>query len=375
MMLISIGGALAAVAAGYAVVALVAVLAFRRHATPPAAAIPVSVVKPLCGAEPGLYDNLRSFCMLDYPAYQVVFGVREADDAAIAVVRRLQGEFPSLDLDLVVDGRVHGRNYKVSNLINIFARCRHDVLVLADSDISVTRDYLTRVTAPLADRDVGVVTCLYRGRPRGGLWSRVGALFIDDWFLPSVLVAHLFGSRDFALGATIALRRDTLAAIGGFQAIASQLADDWWLGELTRRQGLRTVLSDCVVETDVVEADADALVAHELRWLRTIRSIQPLGYRFLFVTFGVPVALIGAALAHGATLALSALAVTAAARLMLHFRLRKQGRRPLFSELALLPLRDILSLGLWCASFASRRVRWREQQYAVEQQGQFREIG
>ena len=363
---------LAASAAAYACIALLAtLLSLRcsqvlhgRQERPPA-----SILKPLCGAEPRSYENLRSFCQQDYPEFQVVCGVRDASDPAIAVVRRLQGEFPALDLELVIDPRLHGANYKVSNLINILGRCRHDRLVLADSDICVTKNYLAEVLTPLNDPSVGVVTCLYRGRPVSGLWSRLGALFIDDWFAPSVWVAHLIGSRAFAFGATIALRRETLGAAGGFEAIADQLADDYRLGELTRRLGLRTVLSKHIVTTDVAEADWRSLIEHELRWLRTIRSIQPLGFAFSFVTFSLPVALLGFLLAPDAFAAQISFAVTVVVRLALHVIQRGRAEGTALTEISLIAPRDCLNLILWFASFASWRVRWGRQRFSAEKEG------
>lgn len=370
-----LGSALALLAAGYGLIALVAMAAFfRRPRTLPEGRPSVSILKPLCGLEPRLHENLRSFCAQDYPDFQLVCGVRDANDPAVAVVRRLQREFPDLDLDLVVDPRLHGANYKVSNLINILPRCRHDRLVLADSDISVASDYLAEVVAPLEDPTVGIVTCLYRGRAASGVWSRLGALFIDDWFAPAVWVAHLFGSRAFAFGATIALRRETLAAIGGFGAVADQLADDYWLGELTRRSGLRTVLSGHGVTTEVVETDPRSLFEHELRWLRVIRSIQPLGFAFCFITFGVPVALAGLLLAPGALAAKVGLGTTLAARLALHTLQRKRAGESALSEVGLVIPRDFLMLALWCASFANWRIRWGRQRFLVEREGVVREI-
>ncbi len=368
-----VGVILTMIAAAYALVALLAVFVWRPRPAH-AGAQPVSVLKPLYGAEPQLYENLRSFCIQDYADYQLIFGVRESTDPAVAVVQRLQREFPQRDLVLVVDTQLHGSNYKVSNLINIAAHARHGWLVLADSDIHVEPDYLRRAVAPLEDPSVGIVTCLYHGYPIGGLWSRLGALFIDDWFAPSVLVAHLFGSRNFAFGASIAMSREALDAIGGFQAVADHLADDWWLGEMTRRKGLRTVLSDCVVDTDVIDANLRALIDHELRWLRTIRTVQPLGYFFSVVTIGLPLAVLGNVLASTSLLAHAGLAVTAGARLMLHLAQRLRGRKSLFSDVWLLPLRDFLTFGLWIASFASRRVRWGRQQFSVGQEGDFKEI-
>lgn len=370
-----LGLSLALLAAGHGFIALVAMAAsFRRPQVLPEDRLPVSILKPLCGAEPQFYENLRSFCMQDYPDFQLVCGVRDADDPAIAVVRRLQREFPALDLDLVIDPRLHGSNYKVSNLINILPRCRHDRLVLADSDICVASDYLAEVVAPLEDTTVGIVTCLYRGRAASGVWSRLGALFIDDWFAPSVWVAHLFGSRAFAFGATIALRRETLTAIGGFGAIADQFADDYRLGELTRRLGLRTVLSPHTVTTDVVEADPKSLFEREVRWLRTIRSIQPLGFAFCFITFSLPLALAGFLLSPDAPAAKVGLGATLAARLALHAIQRKRAGGAVLSEIGLMVPRDFLSLVLWCASFASWRVRWGGQWFLAEREGVVREI-
>ena len=366
---------LAAPAAAYACIALVATLLSLRgsqslHGPRP----PASILKPLCGAESRSYENLRSFCLQDYPEFQIVCGVRDANDPAIAVVRRLQSEFPALDIELVIDPRLHGANYKVSNLINILGRCRHDRLVLADSDICVAKHYLAEVLASLNDPSVGLVTCLYRGRPVSGLWSRLGALFIDDWFAPSVWVAHLFGSRAFAFGATIALRRETLDAAGGFEAIADQLADDYRLGELTRRLGLRTVLSRHIVTTDVAETDWSSLIEHELRWLRTIRSVQPLGFAFSFVTFSLPVAFLGFLFAPDALAAKIALAATFAARLALHLIQRGRAQRPALAEIGLIAPRDCLNLVLWCASFASWRVRWGRQMFSAEKEGVLYEL-
>ncbi len=371
------GLSLAALAASYACIALVATLLSlrptrlmpRRQDLPPA-----SILKPLCGAETGSYENLRSFCLQDYPDFQIVCGVRDANDPAIAAVRRLQQEFPALDLELVIDPRLHGANYKVSNLINILSRCRHDRLVLADSDICVAKDYLAEVVAPLNDPSVGVVTCLYRGRSVVGLWSRLGALFIDDWFAPSVWVAHLLGSRAFAFGATIALRRDALMAIGGFEAIADQLADDYRLAELIRRLGLRTVLSSQIVTTDVDERDPQSLFEHELRWLRTIRSLHPFGFTFCFITFSLPVAFLGLLFAPDALTAQVSLGVTLAARLALHVIQRGRAGEAALSEVGLIAPRDCLNLILWCASFASWRIRWGRQQFSAEKEGALCEI-
>lgn len=373
----SLGTLAAAAAFGYAVMAWVAVRLWRnsgarpsrrRGAASPPRPAPVSILKPLCGAEPGLDDSLRSLCRQDYAgSVQIIFGVQHPADPALAVLEGLKRDYPQLDLTVVVDPTRHGASAKVSNLINMMRAARHDWLVLADSDVTVPPGYLAAVTAPLVDPAVGIVTCPYRGVPRPGLWSSLGALFINDWFIPSVRVAALFGSRAFAFGATIALRRDTLDAIGGFRAVADQLADDYRLGELTRRRGQRTVLSDVVVDTWVDERSFRQLAQHGLRWLRTIRVVRPAGYAFSAVTFSLPVAALGCALAGGTGVALALLAATAVLRLMLHFATHAAAahRPPVWA----IPLADSLGFALWCAAFVTREVQWRQGRYRVARDG------
>jgi ceramide glucosyltransferase len=362
------GIAFAALAMLYAVIAYVATSMRVRSSRFTAGGLPpVTILKPLCGAEPETYECLRSFCDQAYTEFQVIFGVCDSTDPAVAIVKRLQREFPHRDLQLTIDRRQHGSSRKVSNLINMMPPARYDFLVLSDSDVRVKRDYLAKVVAPLVEGGVGIVTCAYRGCPRPGFWSLLGSLFINEWFMPSVRVAALAGSRSFAFGATIAIRRQVLASIGGFVSIANQLADDYRLGELTRRLGLRTVLSDVVVEICVAESSFAELVRHELRWLRTIRALRPVGYGFSFVTFGVPVAVLGVVLASGALPTLIMLAITTLARIMLHLATRKPRSPPL--QLFVLPLRDVLSLSLWAWSFVTRRVHWREDRYQVTRDG------
>jgi ceramide glucosyltransferase len=362
------GFALAALAMAYSVIAWLAVATrIRSPGIPVRDPPPVTMLKPLCGAEPETYEYLRSFCDQAYPEFQVVFGVSDANDPAVAIVKRLQTEFPGRDLRIAIDRMQHGSSRKVSNLINMMPLASHEFLVLSDSDVRVPRDYLARVVAPLLDTGVGIVTCSYRGSPRRGLWSLLGSQFINEWFIPSVRVAAMGGSRSFAFGATIAIRREVLASVGGFTSIANQLADDYRLGELTRGMGLRTVLSEVVVETSVVDRNLGDLIRHELRWLRTIRALRPVGYAFSFITFGVPVTAVGMLLAGGAPLTVDMLAITGVARIMLHMRTRGPGSAAL--QLVVLPLRDVLSLGLWGWSYVTRRVHWRDHHYHVSHDG------
>jgi len=362
------GMTLAAAAMTYGLAACIAVCVRIRESrfiarTQPA----VSILKPLCGAEPETYACLRSFCDQAYPQFQIVFGVCDANDPVLAVVSRLQREFPQIDMAVAVDHSQHGSSRKVSNLINMLPLVRHEYLVVSDSDVRVDPDYLAQIIGPLLDDGVGIVTCAYRGYPRRGLWPLLGSMFINEWFLPSVRVAAMTGSRAFAFGATIALRRAVLERIGGFTAIANQLADDYRLGELTRRLGLRTVLSEVVIDTWVAEGSFGGLVRHELRWLRTIRALRPSAYCFCFITFGMPVAALGALLAGGAAPAVGMLWVTVFTRLTLHGALRRGGSG--VWQIAVVPIREALSLGLWLCSFFTRRVHWREERYRVTRDG------
>jgi ceramide glucosyltransferase len=366
-----------AVAAGYALLALVAVLIWRSRqgAKPPAPLPPVTVLKPLCGAEPGLYENLRSFCQQEYPEFQIVFGVRDRDDPALAVVARLLAEFPSLPIDVVIDPRQHGSNRKVSSLINMLGRARHDVLVMADSDAYVGPDYLTTVTTPLLDRKVGLVTCIYHGEPTPRIWSRLGAMYVNEWYMPSVLLARLFGHEGYASGQTICVRRETLQRIGGLRAIADHLADDYQLGELVRGLGLRIVLSPYVLRAEHHEPTLDLLLRHEVRWMRTLRVLRPRSFRLIFFGFSLPLAVMGLLLcATGAGSVPSMLAwtlfeVTVVARVALHLAHRLRGERPLLADFWLLPARDLLLCWVWWRTFSTSRITWRGGEFDVDAQG------
>jgi ceramide glucosyltransferase len=325
---------------------------------------PVTVLKPLCGHEPRLEENLAGLCTQTHPHYQLVFGVRDPADPAIAVVERLARRFPAVDMRLVVDPHIHGSNRKVSNLINMMPAARHPWLVLADSDVAVGPDYLVRVTAPLAEPQVGIVTCLYHGQPLDGFWPRLGALFIDTWFAPSVRVASSGGSCAFAFGATIAVRAATLRAIGGVEVLKNRLADDYRLGELVRGLGLETVLSDVNVGTDVTEDSLRALWSRERRWMQTIRSLNPLGYALSFITFTLPMLALGVWLAP--TVWNAALALCGAtARFGLHWRRPAPGI-PAPGHAWQAPLRDSLLMLEWAIAFAGTTARWRQHRLHID---------
>ena len=367
------------VAAAYSALSFCGALVFhlwRAQSTQPLRQPPVTLLKPLCGTEPELYLNLRSFCLQNYPSYQIVFGVRDAADPAIAVVRRLMQEFPALSMELTVNDAQHGGNRKISNLINMLPYARHDLLIIADSDTRVRGDYLDAVTRGLLDPHVGMVTCIYRCIPSGGIWSRLGAMYINDWYMPAVLLAWLFGHRGYASGQTIAVRRDTLDAVGGLQVVANQLADDYRLAERVRGTGQRVLLSKYLLETVQSEPTAASLMGHELRWMRTIRVLAPGRFNLLFVSFTLPLLGLGAALAAGEPrltgLLLALASLTLACRLGLSWLARLGQRRLAVADLWLLPVRDLLLCWTWLRALFTSRVSWRGSEYEVDRQGVLR---
>lgn len=356
----------------YLLAAAVALIRFQRAAPDvPSDRPPISVLKPLCGDEPELYDNLCSLLRQEYPEFQVVFGVRHGDDPAVAVVRRLMAEFPAVEIHLVVDARQGGTNLKVANLLNMLAHARHDRLVFADSDILAPPGYLDAMVAALARPGIGLVTCLYTGRPASAGWARLGALFINHGFLPSVLVGRLLGRVDGCFGATIATTRPVLEAVGGLERFKDHLADDYALGAAVRAAGLNIALSTCLVRTTVSEAAATPLLAHELRWMRTIRSIEAAGHAASAITYPVAMAVLAlpAALAAGlpwlglGTLGLAVLARVITGR-MIDARL---GEPP--TPVWLMPCRDLMSFGLVVASFCGTTICWRNSLYRIQADG------
>jgi ceramide glucosyltransferase len=260
----------------------------------------VSVLKPLHGAEPLLEAALASTCAQDFPTFQVVFGVSRADDPALAVVERLRRRFSAVDIAVVVDSRRHGTNPKVGNLINMLPAAKHDVLVIADSDLHVAPDWLTRVVAALDVPGTGLACTLYAGLPATGvLVERLAAMHITHTFLPGALLSRALGRQD-CLGATMALRRETLARLGGLAALADHLADDNMLGRRVRALGLDVALADTVPATTVPEATLAALWRHELRWARTIRALVPGQFAASVLQYPIAWSLLALALSGGA---------------------------------------------------------------------------
>ena len=371
-------GILAAVAAGVAALGLIqsiaGLVAVRRFVARRAVEAqadawpPVTILKPLHGDEPLLEEALATLCEQDYPQYQVVLGVRAAADGAVPIVRRLQTRFPDRDLALVVDPALHGPNGKVSNLINMLPDARYDVLVIADSDVHAAPDYLRRLIAALQAPGVGLVTSLYTGLPAGqppSLVQTLAALGINQYFLAGALLARVTGRQD-CLGATMALRRDTLARIGGLEALVGHLADDNWLGRLVRGLGLRVALADTVPATTVPETCLAALWRHELRWARTIRTLVPVPFAASALQYPLVWAALACLLAQGSGWMLAWFAVCWAVRAFTARGIDRALGLAVRSPVWLLPVRELMSVAVMAVSYAGREVEWRGHRLIAE---------
>jgi ceramide glucosyltransferase len=333
----------------------------------PAAQPPVTVLKPLHDAEPGLPTRLAAFCRQDYRApIQILCGAQRHDSPAAAVVRTMEASFPAMGIDLVVEPRSHGVNRKVSNLINMMPRARHDTLVLSDSDIVVGPGYLRALTALLASPRVGAVTCLYHGVGGEGPWTRLSALAINLQFLPQAIAAVSLGLAKPCCGATIALRRSTLDRIGGFGALADVLADDHAIGIAVRSAGYDVVTAPFLVGHRCFEASLRQLLRHQMRVARTIKSIYPIAYAGTIVTHPWPLALL-ALLSGSSTAALVVVAVLLSRMTLCRcvewrFGLPRQ-------NYLLIPVHDLIAFGIYATSFFGATVYWRGADYRVAADG------
>ena len=330
---------------------------------------PVSILKPLKGTDPEIYQSFRSHCLQDYPEYELIFGVSDANDPAIQEVLRLQQEFPHRAIRLLHCTENLGTNTKVSNLAQMVRQARYEHLVVNDSDIRVEKDYLQRVISGLRDESVGMVTCLYRGVPAHTLGSRLESLGISTDFSAGVLAARQIESGiRFGLGSTLAFRGSDLKAIGGFESIVDYLADDYELGVRIAQQGKKVKLSDVVVETFLPPYSLVAFVRHQLRWARSVRDSRRWGYLGLILTFGMMWALLTLLLSQGATWAWLLLAVTGLLRFSVALRVGRVALddRQVSRLLPLIPLRDLIAFAVWAISFTGHTVDWRGSSFILK---------
>ena len=340
-----------------------------RQVRPTRALPPVSILKPLKGADPEMYESFRSHCLQDYPEYEIIFGVSDLNDSAIETVKELQREFPDRRIQLMVSPKILGANVKVSNLAQMVAEARYDYLIVNDSDILVEPDYLRRVTSPLADSRVGMVTCLYRGVAGATLGSRLEALGISTDFCASVLAAQqLEGGIRFGLGSTLAFRRAELEKIGGFTSFVDYLADDYELGKRIAGLGLKVKLSRVVVETHLPSYDLLGFFAHQLRWARGVRDARPGGYVGLAFTFGILWVLLALVASGGAFWAWIGMTSTLVLRIAMALAV-SQGvleDYEVLENLWLIPLRDLFAVGVWIASLFGHTVTWRGDRFRLK---------
>jgi ceramide glucosyltransferase len=337
---------------------------------------PVTVLKPLKGLDIGLYENLASLCRQNYASFQLLFGVADPHDPATAVVRRLQREFPGIDMELVIDERVYGANYKVSNLHNMYRRAKHDLIVIADSDIRVGPNYLSKLAAGLQNRRNGIVTCLYRAVNSGGLPTLVESLFIDTDFAALVLLARKVERASYAFGATIAMRREVLDEIGGFLPIANHLADDYQLGYRVAQRGYESALCNEIVETHIAVRNWRQLINHQLRWARTYRIERPAGYFGSIVTHGTFWALLNvlyhqfSPLSCLASLTVLAVRYTSAA----NFAWRWLRTDISGLQLLLVAPKDLFVSFVWFLAFAGNTVIWSGRRFRVLRSGEMKDL-
>jgi ceramide glucosyltransferase len=359
--------ACSAIASTYQLVQIVAARRFLHAAPRPATGYtpPLTVLKPLKGPGVELASNLETFCRQDYPEYQIVFGVEDAGDPAVEIVRSLMRRFPDRDITLSV-GNEEGANRKVASLVHMMRHARHDVLVLSDADIRVRPDYLRSLAAPLADPAVGLTTCLYRGRAVIGLPSLIESLFINTDFLPMVLMARWVQRLRYAYGASTTFRREALDGVGGFDALRDHLADDYVLGNRIADAGWRLLLLPYVVETVLDSRTLGDVWRHQLRWARTYRACQPFGWFVSLVIHTMLWGVLALFATGGSTAGWIALLAAVVARVgSLRVILGMLGDTETLHDLWLVPLKDLAYSAVWMTSWLGRDVVWSGQRLRV----------
>lgn len=366
-MLLSISVIVAAMLAlcgtGFYLLCLWSVRSFVRHSrvSPPEFCPPVSILKPLRGVDPQMYESFRSHCVQDYPEYEIIFGVNDADDPAAEAVYQLMREFPNCRIRLIICPEVLGTNRKTSNVVQMLRYAQYDYILINDSDIFVTPDYLRRVMSPFARPEVGMVTCPYRGIAADTLGSKLEAVGISTDFFAGVFAAwKIENGLHFALGSTLAMSRTALEAFGGLEQLVDYLADDFELGNRIAKAGFEVVLIDLVVETHLPAYSFRGFFEHQMRWARSTRDSRRRGYLGVLLTFGLPWAMIAVLLAQGAWWSWVLLAAAGILRAAVAVRVaRVVHDSAVLRHLWLLPFRDLIAFWVWFVSFTGHKVHWR----------------
>lgn len=372
---------LAVAGMGYFLAAIVAARVYlhERRAPPAAFAPGVSILKSLKGLDPGMMDAFRSHCLQNYAGeFELLFGVSSLDDLAVSAVEQLKAEFPERPIHLVECPERLGTNGKVSTLVQLSAHASHDFLLINDSDITVSPRYLERVmarfvpaakTAGKAQAPVGMVTALYRGRAHGTLGSRLEALGIATDFMAGVLLSKMIeGGLHYGLGSTLAVSREALEKAGGLLPLVDYLADDYELGARVAKAGYRVVLNAVVVETAIPAYEWSGFVDHQVRWARTVRDARPGGYVGLMVTHGLGWALLNLLASGLSPVSLWLLGLSFFLRLAQAMTVGAEvlGDHEVLASLWLLPLRDVVHMGVWVAGFAGNTIVWRGERFVLK---------
>ena len=330
---------------------------------------PVSILKPLRGVDPQMYESFASHCVQDYPDYEIIFGVNEADDPAVDAVHQLMREFPSCRIKLVICPEVLGNNRKTSNLVQMLPHAQYGHIIINDSDIYVPPDYLRRVMAPFKRSQVGMVTCPYNGIAAPTMGSRLESIGISTDFFAGVLAARqIENGIHFALGSTLAMSRTALNAMGGLAPMVDYLADDFETGNRISKAGFEVVLVDLVVETHLPAYTLRQFFDHQMRWARSTRDSRRRGYVGILLTFGLPWAMISVLLSAGAWWSWPVLALASLLRATVAFQVgaRVVHDPSILRRLWLVPVRDLVAFWVWFASFAGRQVHWRGEVFILE---------
>jgi ceramide glucosyltransferase len=328
---------------------------------------PISILKPLAGLDRDLETNLRSFFEQDYPSFEILFGVRSIADPAFAVVEKLQREYPDVPSRVLVTGEPPYANAKVYSLDRMLAVASHDVLVMSDSDTRVTPRMLETIAREFEDGHVGIATCPYRAIPGRGFWSKLEATGMNTDFMAGILVARMIEGMRFAVGPTIAARREVLAAIGGFEKLKDYLAEDFVMGRLASEAGHGVILSSYIIEHHIASGGWIENFAHRLRWLRSTRRSRPAGYFGQLLTMPTAIAgMLVLADPHWWAMSLTAVAFRSAAAFVvsncvLHAKI----------PWALLPLEDLAAFAFWIGGFFGRTIVWRGERYVLQPDGRF----
>ncbi|MEH2465236.1 bacteriohopanetetrol glucosamine biosynthesis glycosyltransferase HpnI [Nostoc sp.] len=354
---------------GYGIYAAITFWSYP-HPIDPEFHLPVTILKPICGLDSYAYENFTSFCQQDYPEYQIIFGVCAYEDPAIEVVEKIIQQFPDVDIHLVVNAQIIGANLKVSNLANAVAAAKHEILIIADSDIRVGKDYLQQVIQPLKDQKVGVVTCMYRSLAKGWV-ATLEAILTSTDFHAGVLVSNQLEGTKFACGSTIVIPKQVLKVIGGFEAIADYLADDFKLGYLPAQKGYKVVLSNYVVDHVLATSSLIDAIRRQIRWARCIRVSRPWGYLGLLFTYGTVASLLLLMAMKGSIAGWMVLIITWVMRLLMGWAV---GVNILNDPIAkkflwVVPLGDLIHFGIWCYGFLGSTIEWRGQRLKLTKEG------